>query len=270
MAEPGDPKGPAGVNDEHDLDDLVGFASPASLAGRAREQEAKASDIVTPVFASEPKREPEPLDEREPDLFDPPEPPPLIPSFDTEAFPPLEPGPFDRTETFGAPLETRFSADRKRQAQEQAQEQTQVEPQAKPYVASPAQAPVAAMRDALTREDRAERRAQTPPAPMSLYAIYVLILLAVPTFGAAALIALLAVTVRRATDDALARSHFVYQKRTLWIATVAAVVGAVLVVFNFGVFVLFLLALWVLARGASGVWKLKDGKPIPNPRTWLF
>ncbi|MFW8695769.1 hypothetical protein ACOI9Y_34910, partial [Mesorhizobium japonicum] len=60
------------------------------------------------------------------------------------------------------------------------------------------------------------------------------------------------------------------QQRTLWIAAVTAVVGALLVVVNVGVFVLFLLALWVLARGASGVWKLKDGKPVANPRTLLF
>lgn len=230
MAEPGDPKGPAGVNDEQDLDDLVGFASPRALAGRARE--AEAGRVITPEFAPPAQS----VDEREPDLFDPPE--------------PADPGPFDRTETFGAPLETRFSADRKRRGR--------------------AAEPVAAMREALAQEEQAERRAAPPTAPMGLYAIYVLILLAVPTFGASAVLALLAVTVRRATDDALARSHFIYQQRTLWTAAVAAVAGGVLVVVNIGVFVLFLLALWVLARGATGVWKLKDGKPIANPRTWLF
>lgn len=242
MAEPGDPKGPAGVNDDQDLDDLVGFASPRALAGQPRETQAE--PVITPVFAPAA----EPVEEREPDLFDPPE--------------PADPGPFDRTETFGAPLETRFSADRNRRARAP---NSPVQP-----VGASAQAPVAAMREALVREDLAERRAAPAPAPMGLYAIYVLILLAVPTFGASAVLALLAVTVRRASDDALARSHFIYQQRTLWIAAVTAVVGALLVVINVGVFVLFLLALWVLARGASGVWKLKDGKPVSNPRTLLF
>lgn len=242
MAEPGDPKGPAGVNDDQDLDDLVGFASPRALAGQPRE--AQAEPVITPVFAPAV----EAVEEREPDLFDPPE--------------PADPGPFERTETFGAPLETRFSADRKRREQAQTA--------SGPSVGASAQAPVAAMREALVREDLAERRAAPPPAPMGLYAIYVLILLAVPTFGASAILALLAVTVRRASDDALARSHFIYQQRTLWIAAVTAVVGALLVVINIGVFVLFLLALWLLARGASGVWKLKDGKPVANPRTLLF
>lgn len=259
MAEPGDPKGPAGVNHDQDLDDLVGFASPRALAGQPREAQSDA--IITPVFTPTD----DPVDEREPDLFDPPEPAPLTPAF-AEPVEPLEPGPFDRTETFGAPLETRFSADRKRRARGQTEPQTQFQPD-RPV---PSAAPVAAMREALAREEQAERKASAPAAPMGLYAIYVLILLAVPTFGASAVLALLAVTVRRASDDALARSHFIYQQRTLWIAAVTAVVGALLVVVNVGVFVLFLLALWVLARGASGVWKLKDGKPVANPRTLLF
>ncbi|WAC60754.1 DUF4870 family protein [Brevundimonas sp. SL130] len=112
--------------------------------------------------------------------------------------------------------------------------------------------------------------ADVRPAPMSLYAVYVLILLAVPTLGLSALLALLAVTGRDGPDEPLAGSHFVYQQRTLWSAAVAAVLGGLLVIVNIGVFVLFLLALWVLARGAFGVMRLKAGRPIDNPRSWLF
>ena len=50
----------------------------------------------------------------------------------------------------------------------------------------------------------------------------------------------------------------------------AAVVGALLIVVNIGVLVLFALAIWVLARGAFGVLKLKSGQAVPNPRSWLF
>ena len=109
-----------------------------------------------------------------------------------------------------------------------------------------------------------------PAAPMSLYAVYVLILLAVPTLGVAAAIALLAVGRREAPEEPFAGSHFVYQQRTLWIAAIGALLGAVLVVVNVGVFVLFAAAVWILARGAFGVLKLKAGQPVPNPRGWLF
>ena len=39
---------------------------------------------------------------------------------------------------------------------------------------------------------------------------------------------------------------------------------------NIGVVVLFAAAVWILARGAYGVLKLKSGQAVPNPRSWLF
>jgi uncharacterized membrane protein len=219
-------------DDEHDHDAHVGFVSPASLAGRTR----------TPEIRPEPAPEPKPAPEREPDLFDPPEPAPVTPAFASTPDPVAqkEPGPFDRTEGFGAPLETRFSADRERLAQAEQPRETFA------------------------------RRVEQPVVPMSLYAVYVLILLAVPSLGVSALVALLAVTGREGPQEPLAASHFIYQQRTLWAGAVAAVLGGVLVIVNVGVFVLFVLALWILARGAFGVMRLKAGQAIANPRSWLF
>ena len=105
---------------------------------------------------------------------------------------------------------------------------------------------------------------------MRLYAVYMLILLAVPTLGASCLVALLAVMRRDTAADALESSHALYQKRTVFGAIAAAVVGAVLVVVNVGVIVLFAVAIWILARGAYGVLKLKSGQAVPKPRSWLF
>jgi uncharacterized membrane protein len=133
-----------------------------------------------------------------------------------------------------------------------------------PFERSARPGPVDALRDSL------ERRKEQPAAPMSLYAVYVLILLAVPTLGVSAVLALLAVTGRDGPEERLAASHFLYQRRTLWIAAGAVVLGGLLVIVNIGVFVLFLLALWVLARGVFGVMRLKAGRPIDCPRSWLF
>jgi uncharacterized membrane protein len=104
---------------------------------------------------------------------------------------------------------------------------------------------------------------------MGLYAVYALILFAVPTLGVSALIALLAVTGRPAPEQPLARSHFIFQQRTLWAAAVAALAGVILIVVNLGVFVLFGAAVWVVVRGAWGVLTLKAGRTIAHPRTWL-
>jgi uncharacterized membrane protein len=126
------------------------------------------------------------------------------------------------------------------------------------------------------RTHRARRDLEATPeptpihAPSSLYAVYVLILLAVPTLGAAALVALLAVWKRAAPEDDFAASHFVYQQRTVWAAAIGAVGGALLIIVNIGVFILFVAALWTLARGAYGVMKLRAGQRIPHPMAWLF
>jgi len=195
--------------------------------------------FVSPSSLAGRARAPEPRpafeDAREPDLFDPPE-------SGSES----GPGPFD----LSGPA-TRPTA---------------------PFRQQPRPEPAPAtheVRERLNRQDAAPRR-EGPAVPMRLYAVYVLILLAVPTLGVSCLVALLAVMKRDGGQDALENSHFVYQRRTLFGTVAAAVVGAVLIVVNIGVLVLFALAIWVLARGAFGVLKLKSGQAVPNPRSWLF
>ncbi len=118
------------------------------------------------------------------------------------------------------------------------------------------------------------RRPEPSATPMigglSLYAVYALILFAVPTLGVSALIGLVAVTGRPGPDEPEARSHFIYQQRTLWAAAVAAVMGVILLAapFALGVPLLFALALWIVIRGAAGVWTLKSGRPIRDPGSW--
>jgi uncharacterized membrane protein len=206
MAEPGDPN----HTEEHiDEDDLVGFASAASLEGRPRDAEPD----------PEPEEEPEP--EPEPDLFD------------------------DEKIAAGA------AAGRGRPIRSDSI-----------FEPSP-------------EFSGRSRRRDEPPAPvpgggMTLYAVYALILFAVPTLGVSALIGLLAVTGRDGPEDDLSRSHFIYQQRTLWAAAVAAVAGLILLAapLALGVPLLFVLALWTVLRGASGVWTLKSGRAIPDPLGW--
>ena len=105
---------------------------------------------------------------------------------------------------------------------------------------------------------------------MPTFAIYVLILCAVPTLGVSAVIGLLTLGARSAAPNAILQSHYIYQARTLWTAAFAALAGLILLIVNLGVFVLFVLAVWTLARGAWGVLKLKAGQAIPRPRGWMF
>ncbi|MFN4295574.1 MAG: DUF4870 family protein [Brevundimonas sp.] len=121
---------------------------------------------------------------------------------------------------------------------------------------------------------RAERRRALDEEPRDrltwALTIYALILFAVPTLGFSAIVGLLAVTGRTVNASPFLLSHYVYQQRTLWTAAIAALVGLILIVVNLGIFVLFLLAVWTIARGAAGLWRLKNAQPISNPRTWFF
>ena len=99
----------------------------------------------------------------------------------------------------------------------------------------------------------------------SLYVGYALILFAVPTFGVAAAIGLLRMWRKEPPADPLARSHFIFQQRTLMAAVAAIVGGVVLILINVGVFVLFIMAVWTILRGALGLKDLLEGRPIRHP-----
>ena len=117
---------------------------------------------------------------------------------------------------------------------------------------------------------RPDRPAEPVIGGLNLYAVYALILFAVPTLGVSALIGLVAVTGRPGPDEPEARTHFVYQQRTLWAAAVAGIIGVILLAapFALGVPLLFALALWTVIRGAAGVWALKSGRAIRDPDSW--
>ncbi len=238
MAEPGDPSN----SDDHD--DLIGFASPASLQGRMRE----------PAAVPEPTSES--LAEPDPDLPRMAEPEPEPPGPETE--PDLFETPTARTPVTTLPEpEPAVSASAPEPAV------TAASPVERPSVVERAPEP-------RSRRRRREPVVDLPGGGMGLYAVYALILFAVPTMGVSAAIGLFAVTGRPGPDDALSSSHFIYQQRTLWAAAVTAVAGLILLAapFALGVPILFLLALWLVLRGASGVWALKSGRAIADPRGW--
>ncbi|HEY1073808.1 serine/threonine protein kinase [Brevundimonas sp.] len=104
----------------------------------------------------------------------------------------------------------------------------------------------------------------------SLYVGYALILFAVPTFGVAAAVGLLRVWRKEPPVDPLARSHFIFQQRTLMAAVAAIVGGVVLILINVGVFVLFVMAVWSIVRGALGLKDLLEGRPIRHPMRLFY
>lgn len=250
MAEPGDPDAPKPTDPAVDHDDLIGFSSAAALQGRPR-------------VVAEPEPAPEPASSTAMVEHSTPEP---------------EPDLFAHVDRAAPSGEAELPS------------LTAPEPEPTPRIDAPARqesaptfAPVpqaAAMPSWAIESPRApepvrvDRHTVVPPKDVAnstgLYTVYALILFAVPTLGVAALVALLAVTGRPGPGGSVAASHFVFQQRTLWVGAIAALLGAILIAVGLGVFVLFIVAVWLILRGASGVLALKAGRPVRNPRGWFL
>ncbi|WP_225896924.1 DUF4870 family protein [Brevundimonas goettingensis] len=242
---------PEPEEDPHAHDDLIGFTSPASLVGTERPAR-KPEPEPEPEMIAEPEPAPEPEVTPVPD----PESPILAPAFTA---PKAEPKAHDTIlePTSSWAVETPLAAET-------------VSPAAYSPVFNRA-TPAAGGRPTFGRADSKGGAGGEPlEGATGLYTIYALILFAVPTFGVAAVIGLLMVWMRPKPEQPLARSHFEFQTRTLWIAAIAAAVGVVLIAVNLGVFVLVAMAMWVIVRGAWGIMTLAAGKPVANPRTWMI
>lgn len=261
MAKPEPQDATPGV--DHDLDDLVGFSTPGSLAGAPVRVAAEPVEIDYPPETEADPLENEPLAAAQEDhdradfTLSPPPAPKLEAEPDTVATKPVV-----------SPREP----------------EPELDLRPAPTVPAAAVLPVVdaglkpgwreQLRQAESTIAPVQTMARRKTAPiegiMGLYSVYALILFSVPTLGVSAAIGLLAVFGREGPSDPVARSHFIYQQRTLYAAAITALLGVILIVIGLGVFVLFVLAVWTLARGAWGVWRLKADRPIDNPRHWLF
>ena len=225
---------------EPDFDDTVGFASSGALAGRAvQAPQTQAAPAPEPRFST-----PEPLAMTEPQMTAPHIDP--APEADLLSQPPQSPQ--------GDHPHADFAA---------------AEPAMVAAAAPPPEAPI------MSREARRRERDLAAAAPADdrmlwAYTVYALILFAIPTLGVSAAIGVLAVTGRAVKADELLKSHYIFQQRTLWSAAALALIGLVLIPIGLGVFVLFAVAVWAVVRGAMGVFRLKAGRPIENPRSWLL
>lgn len=250
MAGPGDHQGQDGAGQD-DPDAEVGFCTPAALVGQPRaaiqEQAApQPTPELLPESLSEPPPESSPESLSEPALEAAPFP---------TAFPQAEPA-WPETLADEHPADTPPAAEAWPPSRQAA------------FAPAPAHSPAPVEEVApYGRRGRARPRIE---GETGLYAVYAMILLTVPTLGVSAALGLLAILGRAEPEDEAARSHFVYQRRTLFTGALAALLGVILIVVGLGVFVLFALAVWITARGAYGVLRLKADHAVPRPRSWLF
>lgn len=76
--------------------------------------------------------------------------------------------------------------------------------------------------------------------------------------------------VRAGEAQGIWQSHFQFQIRTFWIGLLYLVTGIVLTTVMIGVLVLLWWTIWALVRIIKGAILLNDGRPIPQPNSWMF
>ena len=67
-----------------------------------------------------------------------------------------------------------------------------------------------------------------------------------------------------------AATHFTWQIRTFWIGLLLWVIGAITSIILIGWLVILATIVWMLIRLIKGFMLAGEGKPIPNPSTWMW
>lgn len=89
-------------------------------------------------------------------------------------------------------------------------------------------------------------------------------------FAIPALIGIIIAHVKADETDPVLRSHFQFQIRTFWIGLLYLAIGTPLCLLLIGFPILLWWLVWSLIRITKGFIALSEGRPIANPKSWLF
>ncbi|MBX3496054.1 MAG: hypothetical protein KF769_07425 [Parvibaculum sp.] len=88
--------------------------------------------------------------------------------------------------------------------------------------------------------------------------------------GITAIAGVIVAYLKRGEATAAAASHLTYLIRTFWIGILFAVIGGITTFILIGVLILLATLVWLLIRLIKGFMLAMDGKPVPDPETWLW
>lgn len=108
----------------------------------------------------------------------------------------------------------------------------------------------------------------TPERKMAAI-VYIFYLLSL-VVGITSIIGVVMAYVFRGEADETIRSHYEFQIRTFWIGLLIGVIGLILTFVLIGILVLLALLVWFVVRCVIGLKYLNEGKPVPNPKSWMI
>lgn len=88
--------------------------------------------------------------------------------------------------------------------------------------------------------------------------------------GITAIAGVIVAYLKRGEATPAAASHLTYLIRTFWIGLLFSVVGIVTALILIGWLIMLATLVWLLIRLVKGFMLAMDGKPVPDPETWLW
>ena len=107
------------------------------------------------------------------------------------------------------------------------------------------------------------------PGKTNVQVIYILYLAGL-VIGISGLIGIVLAYINRGKSEAWIETHYSWLIRTFWIGLLYAMISAVLLLLFIGVFLLFAVAVWFIARCIVGLQALSRGEPIAKPQSWFL
>lgn len=86
----------------------------------------------------------------------------------------------------------------------------------------------------------------------------------------ASIVGIVIAYVNRAEAPEWLQSHYTFQIRTFWLALLYAVIGVLTLVALIGVVILVFAVIWWIVRSVKGLQRLSQGRPYPDPASWMW
>jgi len=97
-----------------------------------------------------------------------------------------------------------------------------------------------------------------------------LLYLASALIGVTVLIGLVVAYINRPqVSGSWAETHYTYQIRTFWIGLLYSAISSLLIIVGIGILLIVVVAIWAIVRCIKGLMWAAEGKPVPNPESWI-
>jgi len=107
------------------------------------------------------------------------------------------------------------------------------------------------------------------PGKTNVKVIYILYLAGL-VIGVSGLIGIVFAYINRGKSEPWIETHYTWLIRTFWIGLLYGLIACVLMVVFIGMFLLFAVAVWFIARCIVGLQALSRGDPVAKPQSWFL